>query len=185
MRGRRRLIPPRHSFFIAGEGQSERPFVSFLQHLCGEAGLHVHLDIRPQDGGGSVAVIEQAGRWLKRNRSGREYQARLVLLDRDRIEAEPQEGIQAQAAAARYKLTIVFQTPNLEGLLVRLHEGNERRKIVANEAMSELRKVWPAYQKKSLTAERLRQRFTLEDVQRAAAHDQHLRKLLEVIGLWS
>ena len=156
----------------------------FLQRLCDEAGLHVHLDVKPQDGGGSVAVIEQAGRWLERNRSRRDYRARLVLLDRDRIEAEPQEGVKAQAAATRYKLTIVFQTPNLEGLLVRLHKGHEQRKIRASDAASELRKIWPEYQKPS-TAEQLRQRFTLDDVRRAAVHDQHLRKLLEVIGLWS
>ena len=184
MRGRRRPVRPRRSFFIAGEGQSERPFARFLQHLCDEAGLHVHLDIRPQDGGGSVAVIEQAGRWLKRNRSRREYQARLVLLDLDRIEAEPQEKIQARAAAARYKLEIVFQDPNLEGLLVRLYKGQEQRRIRASDSESELRKMWPAYQKPP-AAEQLRQRFTLNDVRRAAVHDQHLRKLLEVIGLWS
>ena len=89
----------------------------------------------------------------------------------------------AQAAAARYKLTIVFQDPNLEGLLVRLHRGQEQRKIQASDSVSELRKIWSAYQKPS-TAEQLRQRFTLEDVRRAAVHDQHLRKLLEVIGLW-
>lgn len=184
MRGRRRPVRPRHSFFIAGEGQSERPFARFLQHLCDEAGLHVHLNIKPQDGGGSVAVVEQAGRWLKRNRSRREYRARLVLLDRDRIEVEPQEGIRAQAVAARYELEIVFQDPNLEGLLVRLHKGQEQRKIRAPDSESELRKVWPEYQKPP-TAEQLRQRFTLDDVRRAAAHDQYLRTLLEVIGLWS
>ena len=184
MRGRRRPVRPRHSFFIAGEGQSERPFARFLQHLCDEAGLHVHLNIKPQDGGGSVAVVEQAGRWLKRNRSRREYRARLVLLDRDRIEAEPQEGIRARAVAARYRLEIVFQDPNLEGLLVRLHTGQEQRRIAASDSESELRRMWPAYQKPP-TAEQLRQRFTLDDVRRAAAHDQHLRKLLEVIGLWS
>ncbi len=104
MRSRRRLVQPRRVVFIAGEGQSERAFVIFLQRLCDEAGLHVHLDVKPQDGGGSVAVIEQAGRWLKRNRSRREYQTRLVLLDRDRIEAEPQEGIQAQAPASPQSL---------------------------------------------------------------------------------
>ena len=159
------------------------PLRVFL-HLCDEAGLHVHLDVRPQDGGGSVAVIEQAGRWLKRNRSRREYQARLVLLDRDRIEAEPREGMQAQAAATRYKLEIVFQDPNLEGLLVRLHAGQEQRKIRASDSENELRKMWPEYQKPP-TAEQLHQRFTLDDVRRAAVHDQHLQKLLEVIGLWS
>lgn len=184
MRGRRRLVQPRRAVFIAGEGQSERAFVRFLQRLCDEAGLHMYLDARPQGGGGSVAVIERAGRRLERNGSGREYQARLVLLDRDRIEAEPQEGVLAQAAAAHYKLEIVFQDPNLEGLLVRLHTGQEQRKIQAPDSESELRKLWPEYQKPP-TAEQLRQRFTLDDVRRAAVHDQHLRTLLEVIGLWS
>ncbi len=107
-----------------------------------------------------------------------------MLLDRDRIEAEPREGIQARSVAARYKLEIVFQDPNLEGLLVRLHTGQEQRRIAASDSESELRKLWPAYQKPP-TAEQLRQRFTLDDVRRAAVHDQNLRKLLEVIGLWS
>ena len=183
MRGRRRSVQPRRSFFIAGEGQSERPFARFLQHLCDEIDLHVHLDIRPQDGGGSVAVIEQAGRWLKKNRSRRDYRARLVLLDRDRVTEDPQEGDKAEQAAKRYGFEIVFQAPNLEGLLVRLHEGQEQRKIRAAYSRSELRKLWPEYQKPP-TAEQLRQRFTLDDVRRVAAHDPHLRKLLEVIGLW-
>ena len=107
-----------------------------------------------------------------------------MLLDRDRIETEPQEGIQAQAAATRYKLTIIFQDPNLEGLLVRLHKGQEQRKIRASDSENELRKMWPKYQKPP-TAEQLRQRFTLDDVRRAAAHDQYLQTLLEAIGLWS
>ena len=182
MRGRRRSVQPRRAVFIAGEGQSERAFVIFLQLLCDEAGLHIHLDIKPQDGGGSVAVIEQAGRWLERNRSGRDYQARLVLLDRDRIEAEPQEGTKAQAASARYKLEIIFQDPNLEGLLLRLYKGQEQRRVTANESERVLLKVWPEYQKPP-TAEQLRQRFTLDDVRRAAKYDQQLRRLLEVIGL--
>ena len=112
MRSRRRSVQPRRAVFIASEGQSERALVRFLQRLCDEADLSVHLDARPQDGGGAENVIEQAGRWLEKNPPKREYKTRLVLLDRDRIEAEPQEGIQAQATATRYKLEIVFQDPN-------------------------------------------------------------------------
>ena len=145
--------------------------------------MHVHLDAKPQDGGGAVSVIKQAGRWLERNPPKREYKTRLVLLDRDRVVEDPQEGDKAEKAAKRYGFEIVFQDPNLEGLLVRLHKGHEQRKIRASDSASELRKIWSEYQKPS-TAEQLRQRFTLDDVRRAAAHDQHLRKLLEVIGLW-
>ena len=107
------------------------------------------------------------------------------MLDYDRVEQDMQAGRDVQTAAVRYKLEIIFSDPNLEGLLVRLHKGQEQRKIRASDAISELRKrkMWPEYQKPS-TVEQLRQRFTLDDVRRAAVHDQHLRKLLEVIGLW-
>ena len=181
MRGRRR-VQPRRTVFIAGEGPSERAFVIFLQRLCDESDLYVHLDAKPQDGGGAVNVIEQAGRWLEKNPPKREYKARLVLLDRDRVVEDPQEGDKARKAARRYGLDIIFQDPNLEGLLVRLHQRQEQRKIRASESESELRRMWPAYQKPP-TAEQLRQRFTLDDVRRAAVHDEYLRKLLEVIGL--
>ena len=181
---RRRLVPQRKVIFIGTEGDSDRAFAQLLQRCCDQEHLRIHLKIKPASGGDSVAVVEDIGRWLARNDSGKDYRARLVLLDRDRIEQDLRAGRDAQAAATRLKLELVFQDPNLEGLLLRLHPGRERRNIVAHKAISELQKVWPAY-KKPPTAEQLRQRFTLADVRRAAGHDQHLRQLLEVIGLWS
>ena len=181
---RRRSVPQRKSIFIGTEGESDRAFAQFLQRRCEQENLWIHLKIKPASGGDSVTVVEDIGRWLAKNDPGKDYRARLVLLDRDRIEQDMRAGRDVQTAAARFNLEIIFQDPNLEGLLVRLHRGQERRRIVASDVKSELRKLWPEYQKPS-TAEQLRQRFTLDDVQRAAAHDQHLRKLLKVIGLWS
>jgi len=181
MNGRHR-VPQRKVIFIGTEGDSDRAFAQFLQRCCDQEHLRVHLKIKPASGGDSVKIVEDIGRWLAKNDSGKNYQARLVLLDRDRIEQDLRAGRDAQAAATRLKLELVFQDPNLEGLLLRLHPGPKRQNIAAHRAISELQKVWPTY-KKPPTADLLQQRFTLDDVQRAAVHDQHLRKLLEVLGL--
>ena len=180
----RRLVPQKKPIFIGTEGESDRAFAQLLQRWCDQEHLRIHLKIKPASGGDSVAIVEDIGRWLAKNDSGKNYQARLVLLDSDRIEQDLRAGRDAQATATRLKLELVFQDPNLEGLLLRLHLGREHRNIAAHKAISELQKVWPAY-KKPPTAEQLRQRFTLDDVRRAATYDQHLRMLLEVIGLWS
>lgn len=88
----------------------------------------------------------------------------------------------AVAAARRYEFRIVLLTPNLEGLLLRLHPGREQTKPVANLAERELRKLWPDYRKPP-EARELRRRFLLADLRRAAEHDDHLGTLLEVLGL--
>ena len=178
---RRRPVEPRRVIFIGVEGKSDQAFVQFLGHCCQEAGLHLHLDVRPGSGGDSVAVVEEAARHLKRSGKSN-IPDRLVLLDRDRIKQDLQAGRDAQTVASREKLEIIFQEPNLEGLLIRLHQGQENRRIAADNAMAELRKVWPEYSKQ-LTADQLSQRFALSDVQRAAQHDSELQRLLTVIGL--
>ena len=85
--------------------------------------------------------------------------------------------------ATKWGLEIVFQQPNLEGLLLRLHEGHEQRSIRPEVAAREARKQWPEYEKASLTAARMKRRFSLQDLQRAARHDEHLRRLLKSLGL--
>ena len=179
---RRRLVEPRRVIFIGTEGESDRAFVQFLQRGCDREGRHLHLLAKPGNGGDSVSVVEEAGRHLARHSEKRDIGARLVLLDRDRIEQDLKAGRDAQAAASGWSLKIIFQDPNLEGLLLRLHPGCERRTIAAGHAMAELRKVWPEY-RKSLTADQLLERFDLSDVQRAARHDGELQELLAILGL--
>ena len=178
---RRRSIEPRRVIFIGVEGKSDQAFARFLGRCCEEAGLHLHLDVRAGSGGDSVAVVEETARYLRRSGKSN-IRNRLVLLDRDRIKQDLQAGRDAQMVASRAKLEIIFQDPNLEGLLIRLHKGQENRKIAADKAIAELRKVWPGYSKPP-TADQLSQRFALSDVQRAAQHDSGLQRLLEVLGL--
>ena len=181
---RRRSVKPRRAIFIGVEGESDRAFVRFLQRCCEEEGRRLNLLVKPGGGGDSVTVVEEAGRHLARHPAKRNIRDKLVLLDRDRIEQDLKAGRDAQAAASGWNLTIIFQDPNLEGLLFRLHQGHERRRTTAGKAMAELRKVWPEYDKPP-TADQLSRRFTLSDVRRAARHDKELSQLLEILGLAS
>ncbi len=179
---RRYRVERRRVIFIGVEGVSDRAFVTFLQNCCDEKGLHLHLNTKPADGGDSVVVVEEAARYLNRHPGRRDISARLVLLDSDRIRQDKQAGLDAQGVASEKNLKIIFLHPNLEGLLLRLHKGHESRKIV-NNAMAELKKVWPQYSKKQLTADQLSRRFALSDLQRAARHDNELKRLLEILDL--
>ena len=181
---RRKLVKRRRVIFIGVEGKSDRAFARFLQFCCDEEGLHLHLDIKKGNGGDSVSVVKEAALHLKRRPGKEDIRHRLLLLDRDRYAEDLQAGRDAQAVASEAKLEIIFQDPNLEGLLLRLHPGHENRKIAAGDSMAKLHKVWPEYSKSSLTADQLKkQRFGVSDLRRAALHDQSLRRLLEVLGL--
>jgi len=107
----------------------------------------------------------------------------LVLLDSDRIEADQAAGRDAWAAASKWGLEVRLMTPNLEGLLIRLHAGHEARSITARHAERQLRALWPDYHKGSLRAEQLTRRFSVTDLRRGARFDEGLRKLLEILGL--
>ena len=178
---RRYRVERRRVIFIGVEGTSDRAFVRFLQNCCDEKGLHLHLNVGLGYGGDSVVVVEEAARYLNRHFERRDISDKLVLLDADRIRQDKQAGRDAQSVASKENLELIFLHPNLEGLLLRLHEGHENRRI-GNNAIAELLKVWPEYSKQ-LTSDQLRQRFTLFDLQRAAQYDDGLKRLLEILGL--
>ena len=180
---RRRLVEPRQVICIGVEGRNDRAFAQFLQFCCDSEGLHLHLNVTTGSGGDTVTVVQETARRLKIHPSRRDISHKLVLLDRDRHPQDVKAGRDAQAVASRSKLEIIFQNPNLEGLLLRLHQGHESREIAADNSITELRKVWPEYSKSSLTADQLKPRFTVSDLRRAARYDEGLRRLLEILGL--
>ena len=182
MRRRVCQVEPRRVVFIGVEGKSERAFARFLAHCCEEAGLHLHLDVRPGNGGDSVSVVEEARRRLEKHPARNEIRDRIVLLDRDRIRQDLEAGRDARALASRWNIELIFQEPNLEGLLLRLHRGREQRRVAPDDTMKELRKVWPEYRKPP-AADQLRRRFDLSALRRAAEYDRELGRLLTILGL--
>ena len=180
---RRGGVQRRRVIFIGVEGKSDRAFVQFLRRICDEEGRHLHLDVKSATGGDSLRVVDHARRRLVRHPDRRSLTARLVLLDSDRIEEDRRAGRDALAEASRWRLDVVLMTPNLEGLLVRLHQGRETQAIGAGDAEGQLQRLWPEYDKGSLSADQLKRRFTLLDLTRAARHDPQLRRLLDALGL--
>ncbi len=178
----RRLIALRRSIYIGVEGRSDRAFVQFLGKVCESQGRHLHLYVKPANGGDSVAVIQSAAHHLSKSSLSKEFHQRLVLLDGDRIEQDGKAGRDAGGVASNHGFEIILQTPNLEGLLVRLHPGHEDRQLQASVAKTELRKLWPEYEK-SLIVQQLEHRFDLDSLRRVAKHDTHLQRLLTILEL--
>ncbi|MDE0420305.1 MAG: hypothetical protein OXK76_05360 [Gammaproteobacteria bacterium] len=121
-------------------------------------------------------------RYLKRQQFAAEVETKVVLLDEDRIDEDYRNGRDARAYARQSGIGIVLQTPNLEGVLLRLHPNNEQRVVSAHEAERELKRIWPSYRKPPSSTQ-LSSRFSLADLRRAAKHDPELRQLLTTIGL--
>ena len=145
--GRRRLVELKRAILFGVEGKSERALARFLERCCEEQGLHLSLRIGPARGGDSVAVVEEAGRYLHRSAWRREVSNKLVLLDLDRVQTDLRAGRDCRAVASKWRLELVFQDPNIEGLLLRLHPKCEQRRVPARIALTELKKVWPDYDK--------------------------------------
>lgn len=173
-------VSARTPISITVEGASDEAFVRFLQGCCDREGVSVHLSPSVAHGGDSLAVVEHAVR--ARSSARRQFSARVVLLDADRTEQDRQAKRDANRAAARAGLQLVYLRPNLEGLLLRLHPGHELRRVVARDAVQELRKIWPEYRKPP-TAVQLRRRFALDALRRAARHDDELERLLQAVGV--
>lgn len=181
---KRRPVPRRRRVFIGAEGESERSLAKWLGRLCKKAGLHVHLDVIVCGGGDSFAVATHAvDQYRKRSKAYGEFSAGLALLDADRLEEDRSRGRDPATAVGVGSPRLVYLTPNLEGLLVRLHPGRENRFVLAHDAERSLRRLWPEYVKPA-SADALGRRFGLDDLRRASQHDADLRLLLEILGLY-
>ena len=177
---RRRAVASRKIIFVGVEGKSDQAFVRFLER-CIDKDSRLHLDIRQGGGGDTLAVVETAVRYLRRHGSGRDYCQKIVLLDEDRVEQDKQSDRDPHAKAREHDLEIIFQNPNLEGLLLRLHYGNERKEYQPQETERKLKQSWSKYDKSNLSAKQLCEHFTIADLRRAAKHDQQLKRFIAIL----
>lgn len=177
-------VPKRKRFFIGAEGESEKSFARWLERLRNHPNPIVHLDMTVCDGGDSLAIASHAvAQYRKRTDERGKFAAGLILLDSDRVEQDrsnnrnPERSLKGQRG-----IDLVYLTPNLEGLLLRLHAGHEQEFVAADKALRTLRKQWPEY-RKPVSSDALEARFSLSDLQRASRHDDNLREILVTLGL--
>lgn len=172
----------RKRYYIAVEGEGEQSFVKWLNQLCDEKGLHVHLDCQPLNGGGYRTMLEKAVHYQQRNER-RKAKTSILLIDEDRAEHDDSWSLpQLKSNASKHKIHICVQSPNQEGLLLRMMPGKETLRPHAAYVQKELRSLWPEY-RKPVDTRRLAARFSIEDLLRVARIDMELNSLLALIGL--
>ena len=182
MAGRSERREARTRIFVGCEGRGEQAFIRWLQELSDAAERWLHLDAHDLAGGapGSMLVRAAAVRDRSRKTYG-SYRASALLLDADQLPA-PSAQAAFEAAARRSGFEVIWQRPNQEGLLLRLHGGEETRMPPSTATGDELRRVWPDH-RKPVNARLLNQRFSKADLARAAVHDDQLQALLRLVQL--
>ncbi|TAK77237.1 MAG: hypothetical protein EPO11_02875 [Gammaproteobacteria bacterium] len=177
----RKIILQRKRIFIAVEGEGEQSFIKFIQQLSSQQGLHVHLDCEILKGGGYKTMLERAIRYRSRKERYK-AEASILLVDADRAEKDDGWSLeQLRAEAQKNKIDICLQTPNQEGLFLRLLPGKQHLRPNANTAHRDLCKEWHDYQK-PIDARTLMSKFSLDDLLRVANVDKDLKLLLTKIG---
>ena len=106
----------------------------------------------------------------------------LVLVDADRLAQDSAAGRDPKAVKGCERLQLVYLAPNLEGLLIRLHNGRETWLVEAEDAERRLQQPWPEYNK-PISSKALGRRFDIVSLRRAAAFDPHLRDALILLRL--
>lgn len=175
----KRIIKKHTRYFLAVEGEGEQSFIKWLQQHLNKMGLFVHLDCQLLGGGGYEIMLNRAVTYLKR----RKYKnaSSILLVDADRAIHDKWSLDQLREAAIKRKFNVVFQHPNLEGVLFRMFLGNEGLRPTATKVNGLLRKAWPDYEKPA-DARTLATKFTLHDLLRVAKVDSELNVLLSLIG---
>ncbi len=173
----------RRRVFIGCEGKGEIGLVRWLGRLCDGAGCAWAFDPQDLQGGDPRAMLADAMRRRDRGQLNGAYTHAILLLDADRI-GDPED---TRRLAAKARLTLILQRPKLEGVLLRLHAGQERHFPPPEDTNHQLLRVWPEVwggnHRRAVDADTLGRRFTLDDLRRAAAWDEELRCLLDLLGL--
>jgi hypothetical protein len=180
------FIPLRRPVYIGCEGASEVGYAGFLQDLLRDADLpvHLHIDELGPGTGDPLSRIEMAVlrlRQLQRKRSA--PPERFALLDSDQAERDPQRAERAMRLAADNDITIVWQRPCFEAVLLRHIEGRAgHRPPDSPGAIRALEREWPGYAK-PMTRANLARRIDRAAVLRVAVVEPDFEALLRCIGL--
>lgn len=184
---RRAERPQRFRIFVGSEGESEQGYVALLQRLADAAGLALHFDtVVLQPGGGDpLAIVELAVRRMTRRerQSGAPYAHRAILLDADKRGQQPQRDDRAGTLAAIEAITLIWQEPCHEALLLRHLPGcAQLRPPQTPLACQQLVQRWPDY-RKPMPAARLAQRIDAASLAQIRTVERALAGFLMAIGL--
>ena len=186
MRRRPPHIELRRPVYIGCEGRSEVGYVGFLQDLIRDANLpvHLHVDELGPGTGDPLSRIEMAVLRLKLlQKKRRAPTERFALLDYDQTELDPQRAERARELAADNGITILWQRPCFEAVLLRHLDGKAaNRPPDTPGAIKALEREWPEY-KKGMTRANLARRIDRDAVLRAVGVEAELQALLRCIGL--
>ena len=103
-------------------------------------------------------------------------------MDADRAQQGDWSIEKLKREAEKHKFTVCVQSPNHEGLLLRMMPGMEREIPDAASSETKLKTRWPNYQK-PVNAHALGRQFSIDDLLRVARVDPDLGNFLKKIGL--
>jgi hypothetical protein len=182
---RRHFIEPKRPIFLGCEGQSETGYGALLAGFADEAGLRVHLEVVDLAPAGDPLdrVEKAAGRIEHLRRRRGTFTEKFILLDSDQQAENPQRTAQAKVLAARLEITLVWQEPCHEAMLLRHLLGRAaNRPPTSQAAYQSLTNEWPEYAKPMARIDLMR-RLDLVAARRAAEVEPSLMALLSAIGL--
>jgi len=178
--------PLKRQIYVGCEGASEASYAALLQDFVTEAALPFYLKIEDlgRGAGDPLARVETAVRRIGQQTKKRiAPDACFLLLDADQLALDPLRAERARRMAADNNITLVWQDPCFEAVLLR-HLPNRAalRPHDSKRAEDVLVRNWPDY-RKPMPRAGLAQRIDIEAVMRAAAAEPDLAKLLRALGL--
>ncbi|ADU15377.1 RloB domain-containing protein [Asticcacaulis excentricus] len=174
----------RTRILVGCEGESEIGYAVHLRRRADEKGLFVHIDPPKLRGGDALARLEWMEDYIAKEEARRDpFEHKYALLDTDQNRLTPDRADKARRLAERLGVTVIWQDPTHEALLVRHFEGHTtRRPPSAAAATAQLEKLWGGYAK-GMTAMDYMRALTVEHVARAGDVEPDLLSLLIAIGL--
>ncbi len=180
----RRVIEARARIFVGCEGESEDGYATFLATLARDLGLPVAVDPHILKNGDPLSRLQWAVACVDREQKKRgAYVARFAFLDTDQRDLVPGRSVEIATLARQHDITLIWQEPDHEGLLLQHFDHKERKRPATKaESMKAVLRVWNGYEKNS-TARQYARALSREHLTRAADRHEALRCLLAEIGL--
>ena len=185
MRQRAHHRPERKPIFVGCEGQSEVGYIAFISDLAENARLPVFIKpVLLSPAGDPLARVEKAIRLIDNNRRKRiAYVERFILMDNDQIALVPDRAEKARELAKEHRISIIWQRPCHEAILLRHFAGHEAKRPTTSAGSGrQLLKLWPVY-KKPMSRGSIANILDHDAVRRAGTVEQELKAFLVAVGL--